>query len=286
MAAMQGTLCHGKKSNNECRQRWQLIQNPELIRGPWTEEEDQKVKDLVQQYGLKRWSFISKFVRTRNGKQCRERWCNHLNPAVNKGIWTQEEDILVIQAQKELGNRWATISKLLPGRTDNCIKNRWYSTLKKQVERKRVFTISPSCSPPHTATKMSAMDLSAGFPLIIIPSTFTNVFSSQQHSFCPHYGVRKPEEHGETIRVTEEPELQTPTTLKFDYGTETTSGEAISGGVCPGLIQENTKHLVNSFGRSQTPQLSSELDFGVDVLTVCNQDKTLEALSCSPSEFS
>uniref|UniRef100_A0A672IZC9 HTH myb-type domain-containing protein n=1 Tax=Salarias fasciatus TaxID=181472 RepID=A0A672IZC9_SALFA len=62
-----------------------------------------QVKDLVQQYGLKRWSFISKFVRTRNGKQCRERWCNHLNPAVNKGIWTQEEDILVIQAQKENG---------------------------------------------------------------------------------------------------------------------------------------------------------------------------------------
>ena len=59
--------------------------------GPWTKEEDEKVIELVKKYGPKRWTLIAKQLKGRIGKQCRERWHNHLNPEIKKTAWTEEE---------------------------------------------------------------------------------------------------------------------------------------------------------------------------------------------------
>ena len=108
---------------------------PGLVKGPWTAEEDGRLVELVERHGVKRWSFLAKELDSgRLGKQCRERWYNHLDPAINKGAWTREEDDKIIETHRRMGSKWAQIARAVGnGRTDNAIKNRWNSTLKRVV---------------------------------------------------------------------------------------------------------------------------------------------------------
>ncbi|KAH0715639.1 hypothetical protein KY284_008544 [Solanum tuberosum] len=124
--------CFKDRSDVQCLHRWQKVLDPELVKGSWSKEEDDKLIGLVNIHGPKKWSTIAQELAGRIGKQCRERWHNHLNPAINKEAWTQEEELTLIRAHEAHGNKWAELSKYLPGRSDNAIKNHWHSSVKKK----------------------------------------------------------------------------------------------------------------------------------------------------------
>ncbi|KAH0788200.1 Myb-like DNA-binding domain containing protein [Histomonas meleagridis] len=122
------------------RRRERSIQSHKKVK--WTQVEDDQLREAVKIYGKSNWSSVAQHVQGRNGKQCRERWIGMLDPNLVRDGWTPVEDALLLEKQKEYGNKWSKIVSFFPNRSSITIKNRW-NWLIKHVTPEQL-------SPPHT----------------------------------------------------------------------------------------------------------------------------------------
>ncbi|CAH8364040.1 unnamed protein product [Eruca vesicaria subsp. sativa] len=108
-------------------------------KGPWSPEEDAKLKDYIENSGTGgNWIALpQKIGLKRCGKSCRLRWLNYLRPNIKHGGFSEEEDNIICNLYVTIGSRWSIIAAQLPGRTDNDIKNYWNTRLKKKLLNKQ-----------------------------------------------------------------------------------------------------------------------------------------------------
>ncbi|XP_059625272.1 transcription factor RAX2-like [Cornus florida] len=104
-------------------------------KGPWSPEEDSKLKEFIEKYGTGgNWIALpQKAGLKRCGKSCRLRWLNYLRPNIKHGEFSDDEDRIICSLFASIGSRWSVIAARLPGRTDNDIKNYWNTKLKKKL---------------------------------------------------------------------------------------------------------------------------------------------------------
>ena len=123
------------KNSIQCSARFRRIR-PGLIKGAWGKEEDSKLISLYEKYG-RNWAAISKEMNQRTGKQIRDRFLNSLDTRYKRGKFSEEEDKMILKYHKIYGNQWAKIAKKIKTRTGDMIKNRFYSSLQKDIKRNK-----------------------------------------------------------------------------------------------------------------------------------------------------
>eukprot|EP00826_Nyctotherus_ovalis_P028431 TRINITY_DN2245_c0_g1_i5.p1 TRINITY_DN2245_c0_g1~~TRINITY_DN2245_c0_g1_i5.p1 ORF type:complete len:369 (-),score=79.02 TRINITY_DN2245_c0_g1_i5:46-1047(-) len=107
------------------------------VRNMWTKDQDTRLSSLVAVHGSDCWPAISVALnfafpsQVKSPQQCCKRWREMLEVENDRKEWTEEDELRMIIAHKKYKNRWASISECLKGRSNNTIKNKFYSVFRK-----------------------------------------------------------------------------------------------------------------------------------------------------------
>ncbi|OEL16562.1 Transcription factor MYB21 [Dichanthelium oligosanthes] len=185
---------------------------PAVRKGPWTLEEDLILVGYISQHGEGSWDSLARAAGlNRNGKSCRLRWLNYLRPGVRHGSITAAEDAAIRELHATLGNKWSKISKHLPGRTDNEIKNYWRTRIQKKPAAAKERQQPPSAVSEKAAMTMMAAATTAAFVISSEGAPFAPTTSQDsptaagdwrmQQASCPYYSelLSSVAGHGETV---------------------------------------------------------------------------------------
>ncbi|KAJ7198314.1 hypothetical protein GGX14DRAFT_573551 [Mycena pura] len=171
------------RTNKDCRKRWYAKMTTDVVKGGWSPDEDQRLLKAIDCYG-QRWSLVSSMVQTRNSDQCAKRWCDTLNPAIDRTAWSAEQDDLLIQAVDEHGKVWTKIVQMyFPGRTGLAAKNRYNSLTRSEGSARGASRSrhTPPSSTPSPSTELDALDAA---------------YSSSQYPTSAYSTAQQPGYHG------------------------------------------------------------------------------------------
>lgn len=137
-------------------------------RGPWSQNEDSYLVQLVHTQGALNWVRIAQLIGSRSPKQCRERYHQNLKPSLNHEPISPEEGLQIERMVREMGKRWAEIARRLHGRSDNAVKNWWNGS----INRQRRLHIRRRTSSQHP-TNFDERDQTVSFPRPVTAKTLT-----------------------------------------------------------------------------------------------------------------
>ena len=100
------------------------------VRKLFSQQEDEMLTKIMYQQPFETWIAVAEQLPGRTARQCRDRWVNYLSPSNKNGPWSHEEDQLLAEKYVEHGPQWTTIAKFFDGRSENNVKNRWYTYVK------------------------------------------------------------------------------------------------------------------------------------------------------------
>lgn len=120
-----------KEIKRKNKQKLHNLHKETLKKGNWSQHEDNILLKWVKENGPYQWTNCAKLIKGRCGKQCRERWVNTLDPNVKKGNWSDEDQSNIFESLRIYFTSWSSIAKNINGRTENAIKNYFYSSIRR-----------------------------------------------------------------------------------------------------------------------------------------------------------